>query len=120
MDRIVHAEDVFLVLRRGSNVYVRKHPEYSRTVLPNKDQNHPCLGLHEDQGPASLKSMHVCTLAHVGVRPHPKLSRAEDFSLPQHSHKQSPAGKMALAEVPGGRPSCLSNDGWNYLQKALQ
>lgn len=58
----VHAEDVFLVLRRGSNVYVRKHPEYNRTVLPNKDQNHTLvLVFMKIQGPAkSLSKVYTC------------------------------------------------------------
>ena len=48
----------------------------------------------------SQKHTHVCTLAHVSMCPHPKLSPAEGL-LPaprrcRHSRKQPPAGKDGL------------------------
>lgn len=103
--------------RRVSNAHVRKCPEYNRIVLPNRGKDHtPGLVLAKTQGPVvSLSLSHTHTRVRARTRTHVRKSSPEvepregtspfppgDASATSH---RLLLGRMASAEVPGGRPN---------------
>ena len=116
-----------------SNAHMRKCPEYNGIVLPNRHQNHTLgLVLMKIQGPVvSLTHTHTHTRAHalahahMCTSPHLKLSPAKGLlPFPQETPVQPHTGscweRWLWQKFLVEGQICLSNDGWNYLQKALQ